>query len=299
MPVQGPIQGSELAKLDVRSSADELIYLVTLSTGNLDPRREPGVPQPNQANQHPFDATLLVDRVEIEKWVIPGASAFVRVLFSSDRRFKFPPRNNSADPNFKVLELDDSSTILKMPFVLRRPVFKGCVNGSGQWTYQWFRDDKQLGISTLHVNVTLNVQTFGPQQLKIIEGERNRFHYLGGPNASDSIARFTRWTTRNLSSDLTQITYSWEQDSGNGAPTAAQLPAGIDPADIVLPPARKPFEAYQVHFPLGNYDPCDQSSIAVPVILSIPTYDNRNAPVGDISPNGLAHLPGDPSTVLY
>lgn len=296
MPVIGPLDDSQLIQADIKSSSNVDHYIVTLSTGVRDPLLEPGLP--TYGSQHPIRKTLLVDKLGVDKWILPGSSCYVAVYYSSDSRWKFPSRNPDTTPGFKAWALDDTTNVIEMPLLFERPVLKGCITGTtAEWTYQWFRENFKISVGITNVERTLTVSSFSTTDRLNIEAQVNKLHILD-PNGTGSIYyKFLGASVRQTSPAVWSINYRWFRDPGNAAPQVSGLPAGIDPNSVVLPPVRGQFEAYQVYFPMGGFDPCNQSSIARPAIYSIKPYDPRPMNQGgDISQFGARDLPGSPLT---
>lgn len=293
MPVVGPIIPSHLYESDSKSAADRLVYHVTLSTGVTNPLKEPGLPQ--YGDKHPILEGALVDRFGIQEWIIPGSKCAVVVYYSSDGRFRFP-QFPQPDPSFRPWEIETTGTVLELPTLWQRPVLKGCVSGSqGQWTHQWFKELYKVEIGLSNVQRTVTVTSFSSADRLYIENQYNRFHLLDPNGQGSRLYRFKGGTERQTGTAQWTITYRWIRDNGNGGIQLSSLGSGIDPTSVVLPPARQSFYAYQVYFPLTGFDPCSQSSAAVPSIFTIPTYDVRPASQGgDVDALAARNLPGNP-----
>lgn len=297
MPVVGPLETSYLTEKDIDTTADSLLYLVTLSTGNLDPLTEPGLPPIK--SKHPWHQSALVDRYAIDQWIKPGIDCYVRVYYSSDGRFKFP-NNTPQEVGFKKWSMQDTTRVVALPVLFERPVLKGCVNGSSSWTYQWFREDVQVTIAIGTVQRTVIVGSLTSADRAAIKAQYNKLHSLAPNGTGTEYFKFLGAQIEQIgkstgdTSGKWQITYRWSSDPGNAAPQATDIPAQYQ-GSVILPPPRRPFFEYRVFFPTGNFDPCNQSSIAEPQILDVPTYDTRPiAQGGDVAPKGAVNLPGRP-----
>ena len=289
MPVIGPLEDSYLTEKDIKSVADSLVFLVTLSTGNNDPTLEPGLPK-LRTDRHPIDNRAIAEQYQIEQWVIPGVSCFVRVMYSSDGRFQFPPRNPDQDPGFKAWEITSAAVVMEVPILIQRPVLKGCTGGSAQWSYQWFRENFKIWVGTTNVIREVTVGRFTTSDRLAIEAQVNRLHLLDPNGQGTTYYRFLGADEKQTSPTVWKIRYRWIRDKGNRAPQSTAIPPTYS-GGVVLPPPRGSYEAYQVFYPLGGFDPCNQSSIAEPQILTVKTYDERPAAQGgDVDPTGARDL---------
>lgn len=201
-----------------------------------------GLPGPNTS--HPEAPELILDRYVVGQEAQGGIVLTAEALYSSDRRFRFPTRPPTDDPEYYKFNFATITRTFNIPIARRVPIT--AMNNDTEVVRRQYRPEPfPIEHSASEFVVEFNAPLFSPLERELIRRQHNKIHKI-----DDGAA--TRWflfrgaTTSQLSVELERVVYSWIEDPGtNGFPI---LPDEEDPDGffvIEMPPPNQNWEGKQ------------------------------------------------------